>query len=231
MEENQILDSSSGALDGGADVSEKKFSRDQVAKIVNAEANKAAERAKAEAESKHQGELRQLQADRERSSPSALPDKEALFREFSDRFHKDNHQRDVETYLQNVGKSFHAKMQQGREHYADFDEVIKDFDPAVHPELTVLMADRDDAIHLMHDLINNPLKLSGISGLAKSDPRLAQRGLASLSKSISENRKALDESGTKKVPEPLDRLQASKVSGSNGPTSVSEMRKHPAYRG
>jgi hypothetical protein len=123
-------------------------------------------------------------------------------------------------------------MAQGKSTYEDFSEVTKDFDPVEFPQLIYLVSGIDNAADIIYDLSKrNPEKLAELQNLAERSPKLAQARLLKISRSISENRQALADEQSRNVSEPLDRLQSSRISGSNGKMGIGDLRKQPWLRG
>jgi hypothetical protein len=75
------------------------------------------------------------------------------------------------------------------------------------------------------------MKLAGLDRLAERNPRQAQNELMKLSKSILDNKQAKNDAQGQNVSEPLNHLQPTRVSGSNGKMSISDLRNQPWLRG
>jgi hypothetical protein len=99
------------------------------------------------------------------------------------------------------------------------------------PQLTYLVSGMENAADVIYDLSKNPLKLAGLDRLAEKNPRQAQTELLKLSRSITENRQAQSDENSQNVAAPLDRLQPSRVSGSNGKMGISDLRNQDWLRG
>src|SRR5678815_5153053 len=147
-------------------------------------------------------------------------DTNAIYQQVQERFNQEMQQKQVESEMSRVANQYVSKMQQGRESYQDFEEVTADFDPTAWPQITYLIAGMDNAADIVYELAKNPLKLAGLDRIAEKDPRGAQAQLLKLSKSIAENKLAKSEEQASSVSAPLDRLQPSRVSGSNGKQSI-----------
>lgn len=208
-------------------------SQDLVNKIVGREKAKAYESGKREAEEKYQRDLEALSVKQEQHN-AVVPrdvDANAIYQQVQERFNKEMQDKQLEHQMKQVANNYLAKVEQGRTAYNDFDDVTKDFDPTAFPQLTFLLSGMDNAGEVLYDLAKNPLKLAGIDRLAEKNPRQAQSELLKLSKSISDNRQAQADSQNQNVAEPLDRLQPSSVSGSNGKMSIRDLRNQPWLRG
>lgn len=234
MEENQVTDGGSGAASPALD--EKLFTRDELAKIANAQTAKAVQQAKREAEEKYQREMEQLNASRQQQEQrnSEVPretDADAIYQQVQERFNKEMQEQQLKSQMQQVANSYLEKVAKGRTAYEDFDEITKDFDPTAFPQLTFLLSGIDNAGEVLYDLSKNPLKLAGLDRLAEKNPRQAHNELLKLAKSIADNRQAQDDAQNQQVAEPLDRLQPSRVSGSNGKQTTRDLRNQPWLRG
>jgi hypothetical protein len=235
MEENQVLDNAVETTNFAPET-EKMLSQSQVNKIVQHEKAKAAQTIKREMEERHQRELESIQSQQHQQSQrnENVPrdmDANAIYQQVQERFNQEMQQRRLKDEMDRVATSYLSKMEQGKTAYEDFEEVTKEFDPAAFPQLTYLVAGIDNAADVIYDLSRNPLKLAGLDRLAEKNPRQAQAELLKLSRSITENRQAQSDESSQSVAEPLDRLQSSRVSGSNGKMGIRDLRKQPWLKG
>jgi hypothetical protein len=148
-----------------------------------------------------------------------------------ERFNEEMQQRRLKEEMDRVANSYISKMEQGKQAYEDFEEVTKEFDPTAFPQLTYLVSGIDNAADVIYDLARNPLKLAGLDRLAEKNPRQAQAELLKLSRSIAENRQAQADETSQNVAAPLDRLQSSRISGSNDKMSISDLRSQSWLKG
>lgn len=235
MEENQVIDNAVENPNVESE-QEKMLSQSQVNKIVQHEKAKAAQTIKRDLEERHQRELEQIksqqqqQTQRNESVPREL-DANAIYQQVQERFNQEMEQRRLKDEVDRVAQTYISKMEQGKSAYDDFEEVTKEFDPTAFPQLTYLVAGIDNAADVIYDLARNPLKLAGLDRLAEKNPRQAQAELLKLSRSIVENRQAQSDENSNPVAEPLDRLQSSRVSGSNGKMGIRDLRKQPWLKG
>jgi hypothetical protein len=81
----------------------------------------------------------------------------------------------------------------------------------------------------MYELQKNPHKLAQIDMMAKTDPDMAREMMQNLSKSISENKQAMQSNPG--VKEPLSRLKSSTVGADTGIKSLRDLKKSPLLRG
>jgi len=243
MEDSQVSDMG-GSSDNNAaprKEAEKLFTRDELAKIVAHQSSQAAENAKREAEAKYQRDLESAIQAKQQQRNAEIPrdvDTDAIYQRIQERFNQDMREQHEKHQLEahraemtRAADSYHSKIAQGKTAYQDFDEVTKDFDPAAFPQLMYLVAGMENAADIVYDLSNNPLKLAGLDRLAEKNPRQAQAALVSLAQSISTNKQAHSDAQSQNIAEPLDRLQPSRVSGSNGKMSVKDLQNQPWLRG
>jgi hypothetical protein len=234
MDENQVIET---AFDNPTVEPEKErmIPQSQVNKIIKHKTYEAAQ-VQRELEERHQRELEQIksqqqqQTQRNESVPREL-DANAIYQQVQEKFNEEMHQRQLKSEMDRVANSYISKMEQGKTAYDDFEEVTKEFDPTAFPQLTYLVAGIDNAADVIYDLSRNPLKLAGLDRLAEKNPRQAQAELLKLSRSIAENRQAQSDENSNQVAPPLDRLQSSRVSGSNGKPSIRDLRNQPWLRG
>ena len=234
MDENQVTEN---VLDNPSVETEKErmIPQSQVNKIIKHKTYEAAQ-VQRELEERHQRELEQIksqqqqQTQRNESVPREL-DANAIYQQVQEKFNEEMHQRQLKSEMDRVANSYISKMEQGKTAYEDFEEVTKEFDPTAFPQLTYLVAGIDNAADVIYDLSRNPLKLAGLDRLAEKNPRQAQTELLKLSRSIAENRQAQSDENSNQVAAPLDRLQSSRVSGSNGKMGIRDLRNQPWLKG
>lgn len=234
MDENQSVEN---ALENPIVESEKErmIPQSQVNKIIKHKTYEAAQ-VQRDLEERHQRELEEIKAQlqqqtqRNENVPREL-DANAIYQQVQEKFNEEMHQRQLKSEMDRIANSYISKMEQGKAAYDDFEEVTKEFDPTAFPQLTYLVAGIDNAADVIYDLSRNPLKLAGLDRLAEKNPRQAQAELLKLSRSIAENRQAQSDENSTQVAAPLDRLQSSRVSGSNGKPSIRDLRNQPWLRG
>ena len=233
MEENQVTESPVENIVESE--TEKMIPQSQVNKIVKQRTYDAIQ-AKRELEEKHQKEIEaikaaaQQQSQRNEQVPREL-DANAIYQQVQERFNEEMRQRQLKEEMERVANSYLSKMEQGKQAYEDFEEITKEFDPTAFPQLTYLVSGIDNAADVIYDLARNPIKLAGLDRLAEKNPRQAQAELLKLSRSIAENRQAQADENSQSVSTPLDRLQASRISGSNDKMSISDLRNQPWLKG
>jgi len=212
---------------------EKMISQSQVDKIIKHKTYQAAQ-IQRDMEERHQKELEAIQSQKQHQRNENVPrdvDADAIYQQVQERFNQEMQQRQIKTEMDRIANSYLSKMEQGKGSYDDFEDVTKDFDPTAFPQLTYLVAGMDNAADVIYDLSRNPLKLAGLDRLAEKNPRQAQAELLKLSRSITENRQAKADEDSNNVAEPLDRLQSSRVSGSNGKKGITDLRNQSWLRG
>ncbi len=212
---------------------EKMISQSQVDKIIKHKTYQAAQ-IQRDMEERHQRELEAIQSQKQHQRNENVPrdvDADAIYQQVQERFNQEMQQRQIKTEMDRIANSYLSKMEQGKGSYDDFEDVTKDFDPTAFPQLTYLVAGMDNAADVIYDLSRNPLKLAGLDRLAEKNPRQAQAELLKLSRSITENRQAKADEDSNNVAEPLDRLQSSRVSGSNGKKGITDLRNQSWLRG
>ncbi len=243
MAENQITEDVVGASEPVQD--EKMLPQSQVNKIVWAAKEEARKTAETKAETNYAGRLEELHAQRQlmeqgeiakaqESANTEVPrdvNADAVYQQVQERFNKEMQQRQVEQEMTQVAQNYTTKMKQGAENYDDFDEITKDFDPTSFPQLLYLVAGIDNAADVVYELSKNPSKLATLDYLAERSPKQAHAELIKLAASIADNRRAQTDAQNQNVNAPLDRLQPSRISGSNGKQSIKDLRNQPWLRG
>lgn len=222
------------------------FTQEQVNKIAASRAARAAETARQEAEARYRSELENLQAlqqkkleqeQRNEQVPRDI-DVDAIYRQVQEkaeldrqRMQRELEERQLREHMAQVANAYESKVELAKSKYADFEEVVKDFEPKEFPNLVYLLAGVDNAGDVLYDLAKNEQKLAQLNSLALTSPKMAQKALLKLSQSITQNQQALANAQAQTVLDPLDRLQPSKVSGDNQKMTVRDLRSQPWLRG
>lgn len=220
---------------------QKMLSQDEVNSLVAREKQNAAARARQEVEREYQQKAMQAQQQQQMQSqqqeqqrmsqgPSEA-DADAIYQQVQERFNKEMQERQFQQEMTNVANSYHAKMDYSRKSYDDFDDITKDFEPTAFPQLVYLVSGLENAGDIIYDLSKNPQKLVTLDTLAQRSPRQAQAELLKLSQSISQNSNARTEADQYSTSAPLNPLQPSRVSGSNGKLTVRDLRDMPWLKG
>lgn len=238
MDQNQVAEDISLESNQNLDASqskepEKTFTRDQVAKMMNAERNKIAENARLQAEEKYKNDLAALQDKQSQRNDSVSKDLDAnaIYQQVQERFNSEMKDQQMRQHMSQAADNYLQKVASGKTAYEDFDDVTKDFDPTAFPQLTYMLSGMENGGDVLYDLAKNPSKLAGLDRLAEKNWKLAHSELLKLSKSISDNKQALSDAKDQNVSEPLDRLNPSRVSGSNGKMGIRDLRNQPWLRG
>jgi len=211
---------------------EKMLPQSHVNKLVAREKESAAMRARQQAEMEYQQKLEALQqAQLQQHQRNDNVSREVDYDLIQQKVTEDLNRREMEKQIAHVAQSYVSRMQSGRELYDDFDEVTSDFDPTAFPQLTYLVSGMDNGGDVVYELSKNPTKLVALDDLAKRSPGLAQKELLKLSRSITDNRTAAQEASGQSSNAPLDRLNPSRVSGSDGNMSIKDLRAQPWLRG
>lgn len=228
---------------------EKSLPQSQVNKIIQHEKTKAELRGRREAEETYKREIESLQSQLQKStSQSAESDQkidsksnsksDLTYQDFENRLvskiHAVQQQKEEAEFkkeMEKVVDTYYTKMSEGKKAYDDFEEVTKVFNPAAYPALSALASKLDNTAEVIYELANNPSKLVTLDSLVGKSPQHAEAELLKMSKSIATNRKAQADAGSNQAAAPLERLQPSKVSGSNGKLSVRDLRAQPWLKG
>lgn len=230
--EQEILENEASA---NAESQEKMLPVSRVNEIVKKQKLEAEQRARRQLEEEYQRKLMETQQISQNQSNyletnSREVDADAIARKVRENLEQEMQQRAIEQEIREVANNYLAKMNLAKSSYDDFDEVTKDYNAAAFPQLTYLVSGMENGGDVMYDLLKNPSKLSTIDSLANKDPHLAHRELLRLSQSINENKRAKEEAQQVSINSPLDRLNASRTTGSSGKLSIDDLRNNPLYR-
>lgn len=161
----------------------------------------------------------------------AVPDKEAIKQEVLNDLRKQmqeaNEQRakdDMDNEAKKIAETYQTRMAAGKDSFADFEEVMGDFNPAAFPNLVYLASQMDNTPAVMYELMKNPSKWATVAMLSDRDPRAAQSMISKISASIKANEQAKAEE--KEVAPPLSRLSSSPTGQDNGtPSTVRDYKQ------
>lgn len=160
----------------------------------------------------------------------AIPvDEEAITQKILDKIHQQFQensekmaQEELEKEAKKIADSYHAKMSIGKDNFADFEEVMADFNPAAFPNLVFLASQVDNTPALMYEIMKNPSKLATLAVMSERDPRAAQNMINRISSSIKANEQAKAEE--QNVPDPLRRLSSSPIGQDSGEPSLRDFK-------
>lgn len=235
MEENQVSDAVVPQLNNSVEQQApavKMIPQDEVNRIVAREKQRAGESVRREYEERQQQQQAQQQpAQQTPTQQQSMPREVSTETADEERFNKYMQKRQQEAHAQQIADAYHQNIGKGKESYQDFDEVTKNFDPTKSLPLTYLIANNPNAADILYEISKNPNKFVTLHALAEINPQMAQTELSKLSKSIKDNKEALDDSQSQSTSEPLDRMTPSRVAGSNGKMSINDYRKQPWLRG
>ena len=223
MAQNMDVDLNDAVTDSPVE-QEKMLSQSQVNKIVQKAKEAAAQKARREAEEEYNSQVQNLAQAQQSATPSQQFDIDKAYAELQERFNKEQQQKQFEREMQVVADKYLGTVEQAKNQFQDFDEIMADFDAQEFPEIVVLLSNIENAPDVLYELGKNSSKLANIDYWAKRSPRTAEKELRKLSQSIKANNEALAEANNNKVSAPLDRLQTSNVSSSNGKRTISDLR-------
>ncbi len=123
--------------------------------------------------------------------------------------------------------NFVSKMQAAEQKYPGLEEKLGllDYSKPNTVALIEMAAQLDNAGDIMHDLLENPEKMSTLFSLIQEQPRLAMSKMQSLGTSIKQNQEA--QSKHESAKDPLSQIRPSTNAGmDNGDMSVSDYSKY-----
>jgi hypothetical protein len=212
---------------------EKTLLQSEVNAIVGRAKADAADKARRQAEVEFQQKLQELEAQKamqeQRGEDTTDVNVDLVYQQVQERMQQEMQQKQLEDHMRQVADSYESKMATGKESYEDFDDVVKEFNPADFPQIVYLVHGIDNAADIVYELSKNPQKLATIDYLSQRSPDTARRELQKMGQSIATNRQALAEEV--QTSSPLDRIQPTNRTGNNGQLSVSDLRNQPWLRG
>lgn len=237
MDENQVTHANVTADDAPP---VKMLSQDEVNKIVGSAKAQAEAKGRQQAEAEWQKRLEGVSLQQAASSMTTNPnvDAEAVTQQVLAKLdaqrqaHEQAHrQAQFDNEMSNVATRYLESVDKGSKTYQDFHDVTKIFDPTEFPQLVYLMKDLPNMEDVIYELSKNDEKLGRLQSLATTSPNYVKQKLADISKSIVENQQAQQEASANAVPEPLDRMQPSRLTESGAPKSIRDLRKMSYLKG
>lgn len=229
-EEKEIVDSTDVEQ-----AAEKMLSQSEVNNLIGRAKADAQAKARQQAEAEFQQRLEKLQAQKQEAEAHGDDtrdiDVDSLYQQVHERFQNEMQQKQLEQHMSEVANAYELKMSNGAKDYEDFDDVIKEFNPAEFPQIVYLVSGMDNAADIVYELSKNPQKLATVDYLAQRSPQKAQSELRRIGQSIATNKAAIAEESQAQTQAPLDRLKSSSKTGSNGQLSVGDLRSQPWLRG
>jgi hypothetical protein len=212
---------------------EKMLAQSQVNEIVRAAQARAAEKAKREMQEQFQIQQQQNMQAPSMSSPQFNEDALRQMiaeesRRAQEQIIENERRRADEAAATQMAQEIIGKLAAGKTKYEDFETVVQDMGISNYPQL-MKMANQFDNLHdIVYELGTNPSKIGSLAVLAYTNPQLAQKEMRSISEAIKRNETA--QQNHKSSPQPLVGLKPSTAGRDNGKTSVSDLRKNPAFR-
>jgi hypothetical protein len=212
---------------------EKTLTQSEVNKLIGRAKAESAEKARRQLEQQYQLQLEQIETKQPQrnETESRETDADAIYQQVQEKFNQEMQQRQLETEMSNVANQYVSKMDLAKGEYEDFSEVTQDFDATAFPQLVYLVAGIEHGGHVMYELAKNPLKLEALDSLARKSPKIAQRELQKLAASIATNRAAQQDASQQGTNAPLDRLTPGNVTGSNGKSTIKDLKSASWLRG
>ncbi len=155
---------------------------------------------------------------------------EALIKQQFEAQQQQQMQSQMQQEAQQIAGQYNQRMSSRDGVPEDFDEVMKDFDPGMYPQIVYLATNTENTPHVMYDLAKNPNKLAAIDYmLSKGDAKGAQAAMMRLARSINDN--ATAQKDAVDAPNPLSRVSPSLVGTDSGKKTIRDLRKSSFLRG
>lgn len=216
---------SDGAI---ADMGEKMLPASKVNELIGKAKAKGRESAMGELESLRQQveSMRQPQQAQSMGGMQGMGQEqiEALIKQQFENQQQQQMQSQMQQEAQQIAGQYNQRMASRDGLPEDFDEVMKDFDPGMYPQIVYLATNADNTPHVMYELAKSPNKLAAIDYmLSKGDAKGAQAAMMRLAKSISDN--TIAQKDAVDAPRPLSRVSPSLVGADSGKKSIRDLRQ------
>ena len=220
-----------------AQAQEKMLSASRVNEIVQSRVNAASDKARRDADARHQAEMEEFRQNYKGSGGMEAPDAESIVEQVRNRLMQEMQEQqetakrqDMQNEMKQVSDTYYSRMSEGSERYEDFDEAMDGFQAEEYPNLVYLATKLDNTADVLYELQKNPDKLMRIDYWSTRDKKRAEKELSKLSQSIQHNQDA--KSSNVRANEPLSRLKPSSSAGAdNGQMSTSDYKKMSWMKG
>lgn len=237
------MDENTDAVVAPAAEPEKTLSQSQVNEIVKREKAAAAEKARREAQAEYAVEMERLKTSQaqgmggmaasnnnlDETVDKAVNAKLEKLQQEAARKAMEAEDAKNKATLEETANKFHLKMGGGKDKFADFDEVMKDFEPGEFPAIAFLAAEMDNTAEIMYELANNPSKVAQLQILANQSVKMARKEMTKLSQSIAQNQQAKTDNVTTAAP--LSRLKSSTVGADSGKMGLKDYKNADWLKG
>jgi hypothetical protein len=222
---------------------EKTFSQDEVNSLIGRTKAEAKERERRRAEQEYLEKLRAVEQQQEQQKQQEVADDSYASDEGSisqikqqvvEELRAEEQKKQRQAQLQQIVDGFTQTVNKGRDSYGEeaWTEATKAFNPAAFPELVYYIQRLPNGHDVLKEIAENPNQLVTLNSLAKlPDDAMIDREINRLAESVKQRQEKVLQEKENNVQAPLDSLQPSRVSGSNGDMSVGELRSQPWLRG
>ena len=202
---------------------ERMYSKSEMAKIMSHQTKQAAERARQETERNVRAEMEQRYSERQSNSDGnhSQADIQRLINEEVER-------REINIRAQHISDTFYSKVNAAVEEDPSFAQMYRELNIEGQPTLAAWVTGLDNTADVIREFATHPEKYASVLMLVNSgSPHMAMKRLQALSKSIKDNKAALNQP---KSSEPLTQVSSSRsASISNGRPTIEDFRRK--YRG
>lgn len=199
------------------------YNKEQVSAIVKREQQKAFERGKRDVMQHAQEDF---QVGNTQDSSSNNLSEEDIRRMIEEKTPEVLKQQVENFQRQQFVDSFVNKMKSAEERYPGLEDKLNELDFTHLSPLIQMANGMDNTADIMHELVENPMKIGNIMTLMYTQPKMAQKAMYDLSDSIKRNQEALKDINS--VREPLKQLKSNvknNIDSNVHNLSVSDFRK------
>ncbi len=208
-------------------------SKERVTELIRENRREVAERefarGRADAEAKYQS-----QQQSQTQSIGGVQHDEAKIRQLmaeeftkqSNQFVEKARQEQRQVHADSLAREVMGKVDAAKDRFPDLNDRIDEIAP--FSELIPLINATEDAAGVMHDLIENPLKMSQLLMLAQRNPQSAQAQMQRLAQSIKAN-----EAGKQapRINAPLDSISPSRIGMDSSSNTIEDLKTKDYLRG
>lgn len=201
---------------------ERLFTRDELAKITNAEKQKAYEQAKKEVEQKYQTQEQSQYADRQVNANMgniAVPQTSEL--QLRQLIQEENVRLNQDAKAQEAVNDFVTKMSATAEKNPDFENAVSKIELNKIPQIIHLANKMNNTGEIFYELAKNPEKLASLVSISKISMPLAEERMVALAASIEQNNRAADPG----ISKPLSKINYSNTTTDNGNMTIKDLKK------
>lgn len=218
---------------------EKTYSEIDINNIIKREKSDAEERVRRELVARHAAEIAAIKSGQTQTmggmKDASTPNVDEMYAQLESRFEQKMQQQQAQAQkaahdanMKQVADNYYAKVDNARERYSDFDEIVGDFEHAAFPEVVYSLSGLENGGDILYEIVKDPRKIEQIDYWLKKSPQKGMKMLNAVGDSIKQNYNA--QQSYQPTKPPLDQVRQSNLGMNNGSMSLEELHNAPWLR-